>query len=222
MVLVFTFVFGVVFRARWGVEPTAKGDFVTIFLTGMIVHGLFAEALSRAPTLITSHSNYVKKVVFPLEILPAVTVLSAVITALIGLSVVVVMYFSLNGKLHPTILYLPAILIPYIVLLNGFVFIICAIGVYVRDMNQIIGFIVTIALFMTPIFYPITAVPEAFRHLLYINPLTFTVEQVRVLVLFGDAPDWGGVGIYTVAAFVVLFVGFKFFQRTRDGFADVL
>jgi len=222
MALVYTFVFGVVFRVRWGAESVAKSDFIIIFLTGMTVHGFFAEALSRAPTLITGHSSYVKKIRFPLEILPAVTILHALISTMIGLLIVAVAHLVVNGEIQLTLLYLPAILVPYAILLNGLAFIICAIGVYIRDINQIIGYFITFSLFATPVFYPLTAVPAEFRYLLYANPLTFTVEQVRALMLFGVTPDWNGIGIYSVAALATLFVGFSFFQRTRDGFADVI
>ena len=221
-VAMFTFLFGVVFPTRWTTGPTTTQDFAIVFLCGLMVHAIFAEAISRAPSLITGNSSYVKRVIFPLEILPFVTVASATINAGIGLAIVVIAQLLHNHELHLTLLWLPVVIIPYLLLVSGLVIFTSALGVYLRDIQQFVALIVTATLFMTPIFYPIEAVPAAFRPLLYWSPLTFIVENVRRIILFGNTPDFIGLCIYSVIAVIVLWGGFIWFQKTRSGFADVI
>jgi lipopolysaccharide transport system permease protein len=222
MVMVYTFVFTVVFPTRWGATDVAETNFVVIYLVGAIVHGLFAETVGRAPTLIVGQANYVKKVVFPLEILPIVVVVGALITATIGFAIAVLLNLVLAHTIPWTAIFLPLIMLPYLILLLGIVLLISALGVYLRDLGQAMGVVITLLLFLTPVFYPITAVPEQFRIYLYLNPLTFIVEQARGVMLFGHLPDWGTLAIYTVCSVVFCWFGLFIFQRARGGFADVL
>lgn len=222
MVTMFTFIFGVIFPSRWGTGPTTTQDFAIVFLCGLLVHGLFAEVIARAPGLITSNPNYVKRVIFPLEALPFIAVATAAINAGIGLTIVILANLIFNQTLYWTTLLLPIIIGPYLLLVAGMVFFISALGVYVRDIQQFIALIVTATLFMTPIFYPIEAVPEAYRALLYWNPLTFVVEAARGLILFGRIPSLNGLAMYWLISLGVLWAGFAWFQKTRSGFADVL
>jgi len=221
-VLVFTFVFGVVFRAKWAGESTATSEFVIILFVGMIIHGIFVEAISRAPTLILNNSSYVKRVVFPLEILPLVVVITAVINAAVGFVVVIVAHLILNGELRPTLIFLPFVLAPYILAVLGLTMFVTSIGVFIRDIGHAVGFLITVTLFMAPIFYPISSVPEPYRVWLYLNPLTFTVEEARAVAIFGRSPDWEGLGLYTAGALFVFAAGYAWFQKTRNGFADVV
>ena len=222
MVAMFTFIFGVVFPSRWGAGPTTTQDFAVVFLCGLLVHGLFAEVISRAPSLITGNPNYVKRVIFPLEALPVIAVATATINAGIGLAIVIAANLMFNHVLHWTILLLPVVIMPYLLLVLGTVFFVSALGVYIRDIQQFIALIVTATLFMTPIFFPIEAVPETYRGLLYWNPLTFVVEAARGLILFGRLPGPVGLVVYWLASLGVLWAGFAWFQKTRSGFADVL
>jgi len=222
MATVFVFVFGVVFQARWGGESSPKASFTVTFLLGMMVHGIFAEALGRAPATVLGNPAYVKKVVFPLEILPVVVVLNALITAAIGLAVVLVIHVMLSGNLEPTIPLLPLVLAPFVLTVLGLVYFVGSIGVYIRDMSQIVGFVTLASMFMAPIFYPIAAVPDPYRKLLYLNPLTFPVEQARAVALYGQAPDWLGLAIYTGVGVGLAWLGYAWFQKTRKGFADVV
>jgi len=222
MVMVYTFVFTVVFPTRWGTADVAETNFVVIYLVGAITHGLFAEALGRAPNLIVSQANYVKKVVFPLEVLPIVVVVGALITATIGFVIAIILNLVLAHAVQWTAIFLPLILIPYLVLLLGMVLLISALGVYLRDLGQATGVFITLALFLTPVFYPITAVPERFRLYIYLNPLTFVVEQAREVVLFGHLPNWTLLGLYALGSLAFCWVGLFVFQRARGGFADVL
>lgn len=220
-VIVYAFVFGIIFNSKWG-DATSKSNFVSILMLGIIVHGIFAEAVGRAPSLILGHVNYVKKVVFPLEVLPVMAVVGVLMNAAIGIVIVVVLNLIVSHEVQPTIVFLPLILLPYLVLITGFVLFLSSIGVYLRDLTHILGFVMMVALFMTPIFYPISAVPEPFRQFLYLNPLTFTVEQARAVTLFGEMPNWTGLAIYSAVALISAWIGLYWFQRTRNGFADVI
>ena len=169
-----------------------------------------------------SNPNYVKRVVFPLEILPVIAVGTALINAAFGMAIVVLLNLVLTHTVQWTMLLLPLVVVPYLLFVTGLVLFLGATGVYVRDLSQIVGFLVTVSLFLTPIFYPISAVPQSFQHFMWLNPLTFIVEQTRGIVLFGSLPDWQGLAIYTAASAALLSIGFWWFQRMRNGFADVL
>lgn len=223
MLAVYTFVFSVVFKARWGVGgEEGKGQFAVVLFAGMIVHSLFAEVLNRAPSLILSNVNYVKKVVFPLEILPIISLGAALFHSLISLAVLIVAFGLFNGYLPWTAVFTPLVLLPFMILTLGLAWILASLGVFLRDVGQTIGIITTIMMFLAPVFYPVSALPEPLRPWLMVNPLTFIVEQAREVLIWGHVPDWKGLIIYSVVATIVAWVGFAWFQKTRKGFADVL
>lgn len=222
MLIVYTFVFSVVFNARWHAGSESKTDFALILFAGLMVFNLFSECINRAPGLILSNVNYVKKVVFPLEILPFVTLLSALFHSAISLGVWVLAYILLVGVPHATVLYLPLIILPFMLLTMGLSWALASLGVYLRDIAQVIGIFTTALMFLSPIFYPVTALPEAYRHILYLNPLTFVIEEVRTVLFYGQMPDFLPLGLFWLAATLVAWLGFAWFQKTRKGFADVL
>lgn len=223
MLAVYTFVFSVVFRARWGIGgEESKTQFALVLFVGMIVHGLFAEVLNRAPVLILSNVNYVKKVVFPLEILPAISMGAALFHTLISLCVLLAAFILFNGHLHWTVVFTPLVFLPLIILTLGLAWMLASLGVFLRDVSQTIGLITTIMMFLAPVFYPITAIPEEFRPWILANPLTLMIEQAREVLIWGRLPDWTGLGIYTLVATVIAWTGYAWFQKTRKGFADVL
>ena len=222
MLAVYTFVFSVVFKARWNGSSDSKTEFALILFAGLIVFNLFAECINRAPGLILANTNYVKKVVFPLEILPWVSLGSALFHTLISLGVWLIAYAVLFGLPHPTVLLVPVILAPLLLLIIGITWSLASLGVYLRDVSQVIGVVTTILMFLSPIFYPVTALPEAYRPFLYLNPLTSVIEQARDVLFWGKIPDATGLAIYTVGAIFVAWLGFIWFQKTRKGFADVL
>jgi lipopolysaccharide transport system permease protein len=223
MLLVYTFVFSVVFEARWGENVDAgRGGFAVILFAGMVVHGLFAECVNRAPSLVLGNANYVKKVVFPLEILPWATLVSALFHTAISVLVLLVAELVLMGGLPWTVVLLPAVWLPFIVSIMGVSWFLASLGVYLRDVAQITGLVTTVLLFMSPVFYPLSRLPEQFQAWLLLNPLTFIIEQTRQVVVFGNLPDWGGLFIYSVVACLMAWLGFAWFQKTRGGFADVL
>lgn len=223
MLAVYTFVFSVVFQTRWGVAGEAsKTSFAILLFVGMIVHGLFAECANRAPSLILGNVNYVKKVVFPLEILPWVAMGSALFHAAISLLVLLVAQLVFHQSLPWTVVLFPLVLLPLLLATMGAAWFLAAIGVYLRDVSQTIGIITTVLLFLSPIFYPISALPEQYRIWLHLNPLTFIIEEGRKTLVFGQMPDWSGWGVYMVVSVAIAWMGFWWFQKTRKGFADVL
>ena len=222
MLAVYTFVFSEIFKARWSADSESKTEFALVLFAGLIVFNLFAECINRAPGLILSNVNYVKKVVFPLEILPFVGLLSALFHGAISLGVWLLAYLVLFGIPHPTALYLPLIVLPFILFIMGLSWALASLGVYLRDVGQFIGVVTTVLMFLSPIFYPAMALPEAYRHLLYLNPLTPVIEQARAVLYFGSAPDFAMLAVYWAATFIIAWLGFAWFQKTRKGFADVV
>ena len=223
LLVIYTFVFSVVFKARWGAGPVeSKSEFAVLLFVGMIVHSLFAETLSRAPGLILNNVSYVKKIVFPLEILPAVAICAALFHALVSVFVLAVVFIVLNGYLQWTAVFLPLVLLPLIVLTLGIAWGLASLGVFLRDIAQPIGLIMTVLLFASPVFYPLTALPEFIRPWLMLNPLTFVIEQARAVLIFGQWPNWTGLAIYSLASVAIAWMGYAWFQKTRKGFANVL
>lgn len=223
MLIVYTFVFSVVFKARWGTgTEESKTDFAIILFVGMIVHSLFAECANRAPSLILSNVNYVKKVVFPLETLAWVAMGSALFHALISLVVLLAAQAIVSLSVPWTVILFPAVIVPLVVATMGFAWFLAATGVFVRDIAQITGIITTVMLFLAPVFYPASALAPEYQVALLINPLTFVIEQAREVLVWGRLPDWPGLAIYLAASLAIAWSGFWWFQKTRKGFADVL
>lgn len=223
MLVVYTFVFSQIFKARWGGGGyESKLQFAIVLFVGMIVLSLFSEALNRAPRLILSNVNYVKKVVFPIEILPVVAMGAALFHSIISLSVLLVVSTSFNGYLHWTAALFPLVLLPLVILTLGLTWILASLGVFIRDVSQTIALLTSVLMFLSPVFYPISAVPEKFRPIIMANPITFIIEQAREVLIWGHAPNWLGLGMYTIVATVIAWLGFVWFQKTRKGFADVL
>jgi lipopolysaccharide transport system permease protein len=221
MLLVYTFVFSVIFKSRWGGDES-KTLFALVLFVGMIVLGLFSEVVNRAPSLILSNVNYVKRVVFPIEILPVIAMGAALFHTFISLSVLIIAFLMFNGFIHWTVIFIPLILLPLVIFTLGISWMLAAIGVFLRDMSQTIGLITTVLMFLSPVFYPVTAVPEKFRPFIMANPLTFIIEQAREVLIWGHLPNWLGLGAYTLAAVAIAWAGYACFQKTRKGFADVL
>ena len=224
MLVVYTFVFSEIFKSRWGGVggDDSKTQFALVLFVGMIVLSLFSEVLNRAPGLILSNVNYVKKVVFPIEILPAIAMGAALFHSLISLGVLLAAFALFNGYLHWTAIFIPLVMLPLVILTLGLAWMLASLGVFLRDVGQTIGIITTVLTFLSPVFYPVTAVPERFKALIMANPLTFIIEQAREVLVWGHLPDWLGLGAYTVAAIALAWAGYAWFQKTRKGFADVL
>jgi lipopolysaccharide transport system permease protein len=224
MLVVYTFVFSEIFKSRWsGVGgDDSKTQFAVVLFVGMIVLNLFSEVINRAPGLIIANVNYVKKVVFPIEILPVIAMGAALFHSAISLAVLLIAFVVFNGYIHWTVVFIPLILLPLIVLTTGLAWMLASLGVFLRDVGQTIGIITTVLTFLSPIFYPVTAVPISVRQFIMANPLTFIIEQAREILIWGHLPNWTGLGIYTLVASAIACAGYAWFQKTRKGFADVL
>jgi lipopolysaccharide transport system permease protein len=222
MLAVYTFVFSEVFQSRWGGQDTGKGGYAILLFVGMIVHGLFAECANRSATLIVANSNYVKKVIFPLEILTVVTLGSALFHTCISLIVLLLAQFLLTHELHASAVFFPLVLLPLLIATLGISWWLAALGVYLRDVGQVIVVLTTVLLFLSPVLYPVAAIPQVYQPWLKLNPLTYIIEESRNVLLFGLFPQWDSLGVALLIAFVIAAAGFWFFQKTRKGFADVI
>lgn len=222
MLAVYTFFFSVVFKARWPGGSESKTEFALILFSGLMVFNLFSECLNRAPSLMISNVNYVKKVVFPLEILPWVILGSSFFHLVISLGVWVLFYLVFFGIPQASVLMLPLALLPILFLSLGFGWGLASLGVYLRDVSQIVGSMTPVLMFLSPVFYPITNLPEKFRIIVYMNPITLSVEQVRGVMIFGRPIEWTSWGLYLLVSLSIAWLGFAWFQKTRKGFADVL
>ncbi len=223
MLVIYTFVFSVVFKSRWSTSAgESKADYAMLLFVGMIVHGLFAECINRAPTLILANVNYVKKVIFPLEVLPWVALGSALFHAVISLVVLLLLQLLFNHNMPWTVVLFPLVLLPLLLSAMGFAWFLASLGVYVRDIGQVTGIFTTALLFLSCVFYPLSSLPEKYKYLMKLNPLAYIIEQSRNTLIFGRVPDFGQWAIYLTISIIVAWLGFVWFQRTRRGFSDVV
>jgi len=222
MLAVYTFVFGLIFKSRWNDQVSGHFEFAVVLFAGLNINSMFAECANRAPTLIVENTNFVKKVVFPLETLSWSTLGSALFHLLV--STLVLLGFSLivHGTVPWTIVYFPIVVAVFIPFVAGLIWLLSSLGVFLRDLKQAMGIITTMMMFLAPIFYPQTLIPEQYRNLLYLNPLTAIVNASRDALVWGRAPNWTVLGLYAVAAYLFAWGSFYWFERTRKGFADVL
>lgn len=222
MLLVYTMAFGFIMKGRWPGSSGSTTDFALILFAGLTVHGFFAECFTRAPQLIVSNTSYVKRVVFPLDILVWSMTLSALFHLAMNMLVLLLLYLCVKGSIHPTAALLPVVLLPLVILTVGVGWMASALGVYLRDIGQIAGVIAAAMLFLSSAIIPVESVPESYRIVFELNPLTFIINQVREVVIWGRLPDWAGLGIYTLIASAVALIGHRVFTKLRVGFADVL
>lgn len=227
MLAVYTFVFGVVMKSRWTMPDQqsathSTGEFAVILFCGLIVFQFFAEVISLSPSLIVGNANYVKKIVFPIQLLPVVASGAALFHAAVSLLVLLAFAYIVFGGIPATVILAPVVFAPLIVLVLGMAWILASIGVYFRDMSQIVTPLVTATMFLSPVFFQRTSLPTWLQPWLSLNPLAIPVESFRDVVLFGVQPDWAALGNYSMVAIAVAFLGYQFFQKTRRGFADVL
>jgi len=222
LLAVYTFVFSVVFQARWGAVDGSLTHFATRLFCGLIVFNFFSECLSRAPGLILSNPSYVKKVVFPLEILPWVSAVSAMVNACLAAAVLLLAFCISEGPPPLSILAAPLVMLPTIFLTLGLSLFLSSLGVFLRDLQQLIGILLTVLMFMSPLFYPIDAIPEAYRGAFSLSPLTISITEMREILFDGSLPSPIEWLINLGASWLVLWLGFLWFTKTRKGFADVL
>jgi lipopolysaccharide transport system permease protein len=222
MLGVYAFAFGQLMKSRWPHEAGGEHPYAVILFSGLIIHGFFAECISRASTLIVANPNFVKRVVFPLDILPWPMVLSALFHTCVNICVLALLMLVVEGRLHPTMLFLPLVLLPLVLMALGVSWFLAALGVYVRDIAQVMPVVATALLFLSSAIIPVSTLTPDFQTLFYLNPLTFFIDQARAVALIGQAPDWGALLLACAGGLLTAWLGHAWFTATQRGFADVL
>ncbi len=224
MLAIYTFVFSVVFQARWGDRPDeTRGEFALTLFCGMLLFNLFAEVVTRAPGMIVANPNFVKKVVFPLEVFVVAGLLSGLVRMSIGYGVWLVGWIAIEGAWpHATMALFPLVLLPVCLFTAGVAWVLASLGVFLRDVGPAVQLGVQLLFFATPIFYSMERVPPPFRRVLGLNPLSHAVEDVRRIMMAGAPPEWAWWGWSVMGGAVVLLLGYAFFIKSKRAFADVL
>ncbi|MBT8544365.1 ABC transporter permease [Polynucleobacter paneuropaeus] len=222
MLAIYTFIFSVVFKTRWSIGSDSKIEFALVLYLGLIIFNIFSECINSATTLVLLNANYVKRVVFPLEILPIISIASALFYAFISLAIWIFVYILAIGLPPPTIILFPVVIFPFILFTLGTSWLLAAIGVYVRDVGQVVSILISALMFLSPVFYPIDSIPVSYQLLFRLNPLTPVIEQMRNIFMWGLWPSWKFQALWIFVSFFVAWLGFAIFQKLRKGFADVI
>lgn len=223
MFAIYAYVFSVVFQVRFPSRvPEVEIEYGIILFSGLMMHVFLAEVLVRSPMLVLENVNFVRKVIFPLETLSVVAVLTGLFGLAINLAILLLALLAYGHALHPTVLLLPLVWAPFVLLTLGLSWFLASLGVFLRDTGQVIGILSTVLLFGSTILIPVDLIPEGLRDLVQFNPLTLVVDETRNLVLWGHLPDWAALARYAVVAIAVAWVGAFWFARSKKGFADVI
>lgn len=222
MLVIYTFVFSEVFQARWDIDTSDKYQFALVLFCGLSAFNMVSEVMNRSTVLIASHTNYVKKVIFPLEMLPVVITLSSLFNCIICYVILIVAKIILYKNVSPTLYMIFPALLPLIIMATGLGLFISALSVYLKDVANIISVLVTVLMYMSPVFFPLSAVPQNFRGICEVNPMTYVIENLRNVVLYGMNIDWKFYSISCLTALLIYLLGKTVFMRAKEGFADVL
>lgn len=222
MLMIYTFVFGVIFKSRWNEQMGGHFQFAIVLFAGLNINSMFTECANRAPTLIVENTNFVKKVVFPLETLSWSAIGSALFHLLVSTLVLLVIEWVVNGSVPWTVILFPVVVACFLPFVAGVVWLLASLGVFLRDLKQAIGVITTALMFLAPIMYPKELIPAQYRDWMYLNPLTAIVEASRDVLVWGRLPDWKMLGLYALVSGLFAWFAFAWFERSRKGFADVL
>jgi len=222
LLAIYTFVFSVVFQIRWDVPVESRFGLALVIYAGMVVHGFAAEVMTRAPALVVDNRNLVKRVVFPLHLLPWSVLLVAAFHYFVGLALIALAVLATTGSLPATAVALPLLWVPQALLALGIAYAFAALGVYLRDLSQVAGFLALALLFASPVFYPASAVPAQWQLVIALNPVAILIEATRGALLYRTWPDAATLAWLWALGAAAAWLGFYWFQRTRRGFADVL
>ena len=223
LLALYTFVAGVIFRARWPESPGGGlADFALVLFCGLVVFNLLSECATRAAGLIVAVPNFVKKVAFPLEVLPLSVLGSALFHGSLGLGVLLVLCLWTRGSLPWTVVLLPVMALPLVLFSLGLSWLLASLGVFLRDLALVVPLLLQVLFFATPIIYPAESVPERLRPLLSLNPVTWVVESFRSAIFRGMPPDTTALLAWTLAAALAMMAGYAWFMKTKKGFADVM
>jgi len=216
------FAFRIAFNTRWPSDDDSDINFALQIYAGLVIYNLFADSLRRAPRAISGHVNFVKKVVFPIEILPWSIVLSSLFHTMTGLLTLIVITVLDQRSISISLISLPIVVGSMLPLMLGLTWLISSLGVYIRDMSQITSLITRVMLFLSPVFFPLKILPTDLQHWLHVNPIAAVIEQTRIVIIDGRWPDWEVVAISWLTAIIIACLGAYWFNYVRKGFADVL
>lgn len=222
MLTVYTVFFSMILKIRWGNNGESQADFAVLLFVGLIMYGFIAECINRAPGLVTGNVNYVKKVVFPIAVLPVVSCGSALFHWLISMLVLMLALLVTGHGIASTSLLIFPVMVPLVLYGLGIGWFLASVGVFLRDLNQIVGVITQVLMFMSPVFFSVEKIPQSYRGLFRANPLTIIIEQARAVLVFGQSLDWPAVASQVGFASLICGAGYAWFRFTRRGFADVL
>jgi lipopolysaccharide transport system permease protein len=223
---VYTFIFGMVFQNKSWHEHQLGGppwtNFVLHFFVGFILYGFFADCVNRAPGLITEHPNLVRKVMFPVEILPVIAAGAGLVYSAVAVALLLVATLAVTGTVSWTLVFLPVVTLPLAMLTLGLSWFLASMGVFIRDMKQVVPVLTQLLFFVTPVFYDVDGIPEQFRPIIELNPLTVIITNGRRCLLWNEMPDWPSLGIVTAFSLVVMVLGYAWFAKGKRGLADVI
>lgn len=223
MLALYTFLFTVVFQARWGISTDeGKLDYALSLFAGLIIFNLFAETISSASGLMLANSNYVKRVVFPLEVLPLARFLSGLVQAGFSLAILIVFELIYHGQLPWTLVLLPLVVLPAALVTLGLAYFLASLGVFVRDIGNLVGMATTVLMFLSPVMYPQDRLPAEVQPVLQFNPLAPIVTNFRRVTIEGQLPDWGSWAVVTLVGLMLMWLGLTWFTKSKNAFADVL
>jgi len=222
MLVIYTFVFGVIFKARWNAQVTGHFQFAIVLFAGLNINTLFTECANRATTLIEENTNYVKRVVFPLETLSWSVIGAALFHLLVSTLALLVLSLIVNHAIPWTVVLFPIVIACFMPFVAGTVWLLASLGVFFRDLRQLMAIITSALMFLAPILYPMTQIPAQYRYLLYLNPLTVIAEASQNVLLWGKPPVWTHLGSYLLVSLLFAWLAFAWFEQTKKGFADVI
>jgi lipopolysaccharide transport system permease protein len=222
MLVIYTFVFGVIFKSRWNAQVSGHFQYAIVLFAGLNINTLFAECANRSTTLIIENTNFVKRVVFPLETLAWSTIGSALFHLLVSTLVLLLMSVLVNGAIPWTVALFPIVVCCFLPFVVGLSWLLASLGVFLRDLKQVVGIVTTALMFFAPILYPKEMVPPRYWILMDLNPLTVIAEASQNVLVWGKQPHWGALAAYALVSCLFAWAAFAWFERTRKGFADVV
>jgi lipopolysaccharide transport system permease protein len=222
MLGIYSLAFGHIFKSRWTQASGDNAEFAIVLFLGIIVHGFFAECLSRAPRLMIENTNFVKRIIFPLHVLPWSVVFSGLFHMAMNMIVFILLSAVVYGKFSFLVFLVPIVVAPLVLLTISTMWLVSSLGVYVRDINQATPVVVTALFFLSSAIVPVDTLPEKYQLIFHLNPLTFFIDQVRNVALWNRPPDWSGLALYSVGGIIAMYLSYAWFRITSKGFADVL
>jgi lipopolysaccharide transport system permease protein len=222
MLAIYTFIFSVVLQIKWGLDPSNRSAFALFLFAGLILYSVFSDCVNEAPSLLIAHKLYIQQLVFPTEVLAWISVLGSLFNLAINWLILTIFYVIVVGVPSPTVLYLPLVAAPIVLLSLGAVWFISSIGLYLRDLGHVVGLLTTALLFLSPIFYPVAAVPAEFQDYYALNPFVHILEIARAVLFHASNPDWALLARSLLGSWLFAWLGFIWFMKAKKGFADVV